>query len=645
MICLSVFFSLLPAQLSADKQKTLDSLNNSLKIYQGKNDSQKSAETFYSLAKFHDQNDDIEKSNSMLEKTIALAEKTKDKKLLGQALNYLASNYSYQGNSDQSILIFRKAFDTFSQIKDSSKMSKVLINLGSEYVEKGNVKKALETELLALKIKESCKDSSQIAYYYEQIAEIYFSMKNFEKWKEFVMTAHRLAQNPNYTSFLTTIKILNELAEVNRRESRIYEAEKIYNKIYEMCLKEDYIKGQSVALTNLVPVYIQQAKLPQAEKAANKSLEIDLKLNRISGIIYNYIQLGKLNRILKNPVKAAGFAEKGTMLAKQYNYADDIITGLNELYLISKDLGQTAKALKYFEEYGELKDSLYSRDINKQMAEMQTKFETEKKEQKIKLLDNENKLQKSRLQNQQILIAGIIIVTIFIITAWYFVFKQRRTRSELKMLQAEQKMLRSQMNPHFIFNSLNAIQNFLLKNDTYKTADYLSDFSSLMRLILTSSRSDYINLENEEKIIRYYLELQKIRFNNSFDFTVNFSENTDKENRLIPPMLLQPFIENAVEHGIRSLTSGGKIDINFEEKNDNLFISIIDNGVGISSGNAGKRSEHISYSTKITEERIENINKIYNTSIKMIISDLTGTNETGTKVEFIIPVDINYLKG
>lgn len=634
-------FVLVSAQFSGEQKHILDSLNKSKEIFQKKNDLKNLSQIYYALGKFYDEAGDISSSNKMILLTIETAKKINDKERLGKSLNYLASNYSYQGKSPEAVKTYYQAYSVFEQLKDSSKMAQVLINLGSEYVESGDFKKALETELKALKIKELAKDSSNIAYYYEQIAEIYFAMKNYPKWKEYVYAAYKLAENPDYTSFLTRIKILNELAEINRKENKIYEAEKIYNQIYDLSLKEEYLKGQSLALTNLVPVYIQQAKLKEAEKAAFKSLEIDRKLERISGVVYNLIQLGKLNRTLSRYTKAEEYALEGLALAKKLKYHDDILNGLNELYMINKSTGKTAAALKYFEEYSDLKDSLFSRDANKQIAEMQTKYETEKKENRIKLLNQQNEIQQSQLNYQKMAILIILVLAVLLFATGYFFYKQRRIKAELSALAAEHKMLRSQMNPHFIFNSLNAIQNFLLKNDSYKTADYLSDFASLMRLILTGSRSDFITLEQEEKIITYYLELQSIRFNNKFEYQVNFSGDINKEYQLIPPMLLQPFIENAVEHGLRKTEENGFIKIDFITDKNILKIVIEDNGSGINFADNEKRNEHISYSTQITNERIETLNRIYKTKITLLINDLSTTGGKGTKVEFNFPLNYN----
>jgi sensor histidine kinase YesM len=206
----------------------------------------------------------------------------------------------------------------------------------------------------------------------------------------------------------------------------------------------------------------------------------------------------------------------------------------------------------------------------------------------------------------------------------------------------EHKMLRSQMNPHFIFNSLMAIQNYMLKNDAEKSADYLAEFASLIRLILTSSRSDKISLNDEIKITNYYLSLQKMRFKNKFEYSIFVGDNIDRESYSIPPMLIQPFVENAVEHGLRLFKNNdGRIIVNFMIEDSELIITIEDNGPGISTDEIKNDNDHISYATQITNERIMTIDNMKGGKITLLINNIIEDGITkGTLVKFLIPKSI-----
>lgn len=624
------------SQIDKDTKKTLDSLQSSFNKQLNQKDSLKACSTSYEIAKLFDNNSEQAKSIDELKKSLSLAKAVKDYMMIGRISNYLASVYSERGSRDEAIKLYNQAYLAFEKKDAKPKLAAVLMNIGTEYVSLGNLKKAIETELKAIEIKEQSKDSSNIAYYYLSLAELFFSIKDFNKWEKYLFLAERLSKNPEYATFITHAKIINELGEYHRRRNDFGKAVEYYNKLYEMSAKEEYENGISAALKNLVPIYISKGDYKNAETVTYRSLAIDRKINRVTGIISNLIQLGTLNRVLGNNSEALKYLREGLVLAAKHNNSEEKLKAYEELYLVNKNLGNTSEALKFYEMYNAKRDSILGVETQKQIAEIETKFETEKKQTKINLLNKENELQKTELANQRFIIVFVILLSAFIASLGFLFFRQNRTKIELNRLQAEHKMLRSQMNPHFIFNSLMAIQNFLFKNDAEKTADYLSDFAILMRMILAGSRTDKISIEDEIKITNNYLNLQKMRFNNKFKYNIQVSEIIDQKQTFIPPMLIQPFIENAVEHGVRLIEGGeGIIQVSFEQNKDGLIVSITDNGNGLSKSRDEKRNEHVSYATQITKERISTIEKINKVKINMEITDQNDVQ--GTRVIFVFP--------
>ena len=207
--------------------------------------------------------------------------------------------------------------------------------------------------------------------------------------------------------------------------------------------------------------------------------------------------------------------------------------------------------------------------------------------------------------------------------------------------ELEQKLLISQMNPHFIFNSLSAIQSFMYNNNPEEAGNYLSHFSRLVRLILENSRSESISLSNEVQTIKLYLMLQKLRFTDKFDYQITVSPNIDPKAVFIPPMLAQPFIENSIEHGIMHKPTEGFIHVDFSISHNIVTIAVTDDGIGLSKAqelNKNKKN-HISYATSITKERIENLRATWGKQrIGIDIADLsTNEGKTGTKVTVTVP--------
>jgi len=215
---------------------------------------------------------------------------------------------------------------------------------------------------------------------------------------------------------------------------------------------------------------------------------------------------------------------------------------------------------------------------------------------------------------------------------------------ERKIAEVEMQALRAQMNPHFMFNSLNSINNFILKNDPENASGYLTKFSRLMRLILDNSRSEWVLLENELKALELYIELESVRFDRSFDYAIEVTKDISLETVLIPPLIIQPYVENAIWHGLlHRKIPGGRLDIRLWRKEDKLYIEIEDNGVGRDEAKRLKSKTATiqkSHGMKITAERIDIVNKVYNVNTGVTITDLK--NDTGTQNGTAVLITLKY---
>lgn len=212
-----------------------------------------------------------------------------------------------------------------------------------------------------------------------------------------------------------------------------------------------------------------------------------------------------------------------------------------------------------------------------------------------------------------------------------------KTDFENRLSKVELTALRAQMSPHFIFNCLNSIESYILKNETRKASDYLNDFSRLIRLILQNSRSNYVNLKDEIEALTLYMEMEQLRFNQRFEYKVNIGKAVDLEGTEIPPMLIQPYIENAIWHGLMHKEGQGKITLNLSIEEDYLKCVVEDNGVGRQKAAElrPKSRTRKSMGMNITRERIDIINKLYDTDTSVKVTDLVAPDgeAAGTRVE------------
>ncbi len=292
----------------------------------------------------------------------------------------------------------------------------------------------------------------------------------------------------------------------------------------------------------------------------------------------------------------------------------------------------------YHKKYTVINDTLLNKEKQKNINELEISYQTERKEKELEYLKIENQSKETILKRNGYLAVSIIFTLIFISLYLYILNNRKKLRIIHKSVILEQKLLRSQMNPHFIFNSLTSIQAYVFTNTAFEVNKYISDFAKLMRLILENSRKDFISISKEIETLEYYLKLQQIRFDNKFNYKIELSENINIENDFIPPMLAQPIIENAIEHGISNMKKQGFITIFFQKKDKHIILSVTDNGKGFVKNKIKTEGKNESFALKIIEERLS----IYNKSSKINIKTLKDKDKiTGTEVSFKIPL-INH---
>ncbi len=219
---------------------------------------------------------------------------------------------------------------------------------------------------------------------------------------------------------------------------------------------------------------------------------------------------------------------------------------------------------------------------------------------------------------------------------------ERENEVNKKFAELEMQAIRSQMNPHFLFNALHSIQDYIFNNDSLEANRYISSFASLMRKILDASKEKYIYLDQELEMLELYLGLEKLRFEDKFDYQINLDEKIDELSTEIPTMIIQPFVENAINHGLIHREKEGLLVIAINQSEGNLKIIIQDNGIGIENAKELKKRsqvEHKSQGMQMISNRLELMNEMYNTSIYHIVEESTPGDKKfpGTRITIIIP--------
>lgn len=425
------------------------------------------------------------------------------------------------------------------------------------------------------------------------------------------------------------------LGRLNLSEGEFDKAISNYKKAFEFYQKKGFLMWATSASNRLGYIHFKNNQIDiaeeyylQSEKIFNEMLAKN-SLHRNDSI--KYIVSWGIELYIPFP---SGIMKRLMWLQGEHLYY--------RLYQINEIKGISDNALKYYIAYANSEDTLFTIRHSMELIQLQTMYETERNEEQIKFLSQENFIQVLKLKQSTYFLFGLGGLVILVVLLALVFIRQNKLRHQQQNLLLQQKLFRSQMNPHFIFNSLTSIQNYILDEDAHKASKYLSRFSKLVRNILDSTVEEYIPLEEEISTIENYLELQKIRFQNRFDYTLEVDEAINTENMYIPPMLAQPFIENSIEHGIKHKGSKGNIHIRFTLKNNYLVFEVEDDGVGREKAREilyTQNREHKSLATAITIERIRVLNKKLKKKIMLHILDLMDANNqpSGTKVQIKIP--------
>jgi tetratricopeptide (TPR) repeat protein len=591
------------------------------------------ARGWYSLAKFYDGKGKIQKSNGALIKALFYARSIKNEKAISAITNYLASNYSYVGEADSAIRYYTIALNAGFANGDSTRIPTILINIGNEYSNIGKFVKAANYSISAIRIKELLKDSTDLAYYYQKVGEVYKTADENKKWEEYVQKAYRLIDNEKYASLNAVAAIYNDLGGIAEAHNNFEQALLYYDTLITIGTENNYNRAIGVALSNRATVLKNMGQIDEALESALKGREYRHGVGYQN--IYDNNLLAELYWAKKNTDEAEKYAAKAVHHKLIENYPDEKMRAFRNLYQIKKSSGNYRDALYWNEKFKSLSDSIRNKEIRTQIIDLEIGYQTEKKEQQIELLTTENQLKTNRIRAAIVIVAILVLLIIMIV----YILQIRKKQAALKQNILQQQVLRSQMNPHFIFNILGSIQNFMMQNDTQKASAFLSKFATLTRATLNNSAAETITLANEISMLENYIELEKMRSNNGFNFRIDYNDDLEVDLIQIPPMLIQPFVENSIKHGFVNLDRSGLLKIDIIDKIDWIEFIIEDNGNGITEKDK-KETGHKSMAMEIFEKRRKLIQQKYKKDFKFELVNLKDINlaQSGVRVVINIPI-------
>jgi len=570
-----------------------------------------------------------------------IAKKNNDDIHLAKIYSILSRRYRNKAYYREAISYCKKAIDIAELHDRKDLLTEYYNQIAVVYRRMDQNPVALDYHFEALKLAEVLKDSFNIESALNGIGNINLSLKRYHAAIEYfrksltisVNEKNLLGQAINYDN------IGEAFLGLNQPDSALHYFFISLEK--NRAIKGDHF-GESICYNSIGTAYIAKGHVDLALNYLKKALRINEKEGDRLHVSVSYITLGETYMKAGDYENAQFYLEKGLKIAKDIGSIYQMQEGyrlLSELYDLRKDYKEALSLQKLSNTY---RDSLINEKTLHYISTLETILESEKQNNRIMLLSQEKKIQDEKIRQQRITIISVILLTMILAFSIVLIIFQNKLRSRYRTLRYQQQLLRTQMNPHFIFNALSAIQVFILENDKEKAADFLADFAKLMRQVLRSSTFDYITLQDEIDVVGYYLKLQQLRFSDPFRFNIEVDPQLDLDQVKVPPMLTQPFLENAIEHGFKNRQGGCVLNVRFFKTGDLLTIEIDDNGVGIDKMMEFNKKGHRSMAIKITKERLEILRKDAKKRTEFTIMDKKRLDpfDRGTIVRFVLPIII-----
>ena len=565
---------------------------------------------------------------------VVVSKANKDKRGEANAYNTLGTLYYNAGEFTKAITYFTKAKYIYSTVVDERSEEYSLKYLGRSY-------EAINEKQKSITSYSGAEQKSNSSY-----SQADYRIKNSKlkrgqgKAEEAISDLEReltmnLSLDPKQK-----IDIYLELGDLYITKKDTAKGVELINRALDDSKK---IRNDSIsvsALNSSWQIYnkngLEDLNIKTQESYADTSFTQNVALNRAAN--YN---IG--NSYLENDAKQAStFFKKSIDNTKQTKATIDQVRAVEKLSEAYEKSGDYSKALEQYKIYVKLVDSIKIRELASQMQNeiLSTKYEVQ--ETRIKELE-QKQIEKEEALARQRWTIGLLALGLFILLVLtYFLVKniREKQRSNMRIRLAS---LRSEMNPHFIFNSLNSVNGFISQNEEIKANRYLSDFSKLMRTVLNNSNNESITLDEELKSLGIYLSLEHSRFPDKFDYQLNVDAGLDTREINVPPMLIQPYIENAIWHGLRYKESKGNLEVKLSEVENALLVTISDDGIGREKSKSLKTEHQKDYKSagmSKTKERLELLNKLYDKNYEVLVEDLMDNNEAeGTRVTLKLPLD------
>jgi tetratricopeptide (TPR) repeat protein len=549
------------------------------------------------------------------------------------AYNSIGRVYELLGHYDSAIMLY----DAGIKYADSVGKAIFYNNMGIIYKDMGKQFLASDYYMKSIKYLKTAKEPDYyLANFYSNFASLKSAVGNDEEAIVYYRLALKAAKNRGNQYMISSI--YDGMGNYQKRRFDFDSAQFYFEVALEIAEKGKMEDRIFSTLFSLCLLSIDKNEMDLAKAYLSKMV-----LDSSSNYVSYHSALGQYDMANKEYAKSLISLNKCLDKIDETGSVEETIHLFrfkSEAYEGMRDFEQS---LVWHKKHLAMKDSLGSKEHQNYISELEEVYEAEKKETEIVKLSEQQAIKDLEInkQRQWLVVVGVSAISLFALgLALYFRSQQKQIQTKVAKVEIEQRFLRSQLNPHFIFNALDSIQNYMLENDAPKAGLYMSKFAKLMRQVLENSRENFIPISEEIKMLENYMGLQQLQSEEKFTYSIQVDEKIELEDFAIPPMFVQPFVENAIEHGV--INGNGNISINFQLEGELVNIMVTDNGIGLSESKkiqTQQAKQHNSLATSIIKERIESYNEKLKINIQLLISEIVEENKSvlGTKVELKVP--------
>lgn len=566
---------------------------------------------------------------------------TNDTKYLTTANGALGNFYAQKGMPNEAMkyyLVAKNFAEQYYSQNETAKYPKIMAafehNMATIALETSSYTKAQEYSSKALERARKYQLPEIEWASLSLLGQMAFELKQYGAAENNFAEALQLAQNQQNKLKIGValnnmgnvyLKQLDDSTTTRKGQLLVKQAQRYYTQALEIAIQLNDYPSASLRLNNLSNVAMhagdyQRSKrhLEQALQYAQRSKSKTAELKALANLSLNYVKTNEIPLAIQT-------ANRALNLAKETNNSEvvpKLYRTLEEAYLVQKDFG---KALAFKQAQMQAKDSLYEVSTSNKLQELQIQYQTEKKERAIERLSAQNAAKEAEISQKNWWLLGVSVLGLLVVGAFVLWYRQRIALEKQRSAEMKQRLLRAQLNPHFLFNSLNSIQRLYVDGKISQANDFIADFAQLMRDILDKTGRTSIPLYEEMEFIEAYLSLEKRRLGDKFDYQIDIDDSLRYSDIEVPAFIVQPLAENALLHGVLPKNQKGKIEVKVKRtRSENVLITVQDDGVGFYHSTTHKAG-HTSKGMELIRTRLGKKGRMLIEEIKNLNQEVLGT--------------------